>query len=253
MRPPDAAPHPTARVADRRDPRAIAVIALLAVLLSLVAVRPAVAADAGAEAEFVSLLNRERAARGLAALSVASDLVSAARAQSVRMADSGTLHHNPDLGGSVSGWQKLGENVGRGPGAGTIHGAFMASAGHRANILGADWLEVGVGVEVRDGTVWVTQVFRQPQAAAPAPQPAPEPTPEPAPQPEPSRSAAAPPTAAPASTTPTTAPAPAEAPAPATTVAETAPIRPAAPPTGAPAVTACAHGEIPPDWVTCPA
>lgn len=239
------APRPVARTATASLPRPLAALLLLTLLLALVPARSALAADAGAEAQFVSLVNQERAARGLPSLQVASDLVAVARRHSVRMADGSNLHHNPNLAGEVSGWQKVGENVGRGPSVSPIHAAFMDSPGHRANILDPEWVEVGIGVEVRDGTVWVTQVFREPQAAAPAPAPAPEPAPTPAAAPAPAAPAPAPAAttaAADAPIRPAAAPTPAAAPAP------------VAPPTPSPALTICARGgDIPPVWLACPA
>lgn len=173
-------------VAIARDRSSFALLVLLLALVLGVSVVPA-HASGGEEAEFVALLNQERAAQGLPELPVASDLVAVAREHSQWMADSDTLAHNSELGSDVSGWQKVGENVGRGPSVGSIHDAFMASSGHAANILDRDWTEVGVGVVVVDGRVWVTQVFRQPDATPePAPAPAVEDdrddsSPEPAP------------------------------------------------------------------------
>ncbi|TVP70254.1 MAG: CAP domain-containing protein [Nitriliruptor sp.] len=138
------------------------------------------------ESQFVSAVNSERAAKGLPALAVAGDLTSLARSHSRVMADAGNLHHNPNLGSAVSGWQKVGENVGRGPTVSSIHSALMNSSGHRRNILDSDWTQIGVGVVVDGGgQVWVTQVFRKPAGAAPAPAPDPEPKPEPKPEPAP--------------------------------------------------------------------
>jgi len=143
-------------------------------------------ADSGMESQFVSAVNSERTAKGLPALAVAGDLTSLGRSHSRVMADAGNLHHNPNLGSAVSGWQKVGENVGRGPTVSSIHGALMNSSGHRRNILDSDWTQIGVGVVVDGGgQVWVTQVFRKPVGAAPAPAPDPEPKPEPKPEPEP--------------------------------------------------------------------
>ncbi len=177
----------------RRRRGTAAVAALLALLVTLL-VPTAARADAGAEASFVQLVNQERAARGLAPLAVADDLVAVARRHSGRMADADDLHHNPSLATEVSDWQKVGENVGRGPSVDPIHTAFMESPGHRANILDGDWTQIGIGVVVRDGTVWVTEVFREPLAAtAPAPAPAPEPAPAQAPAPAPEPAAALPP------------------------------------------------------------
>ena len=167
--------------------RSITTLLVLALLGALVPGLQPAHADSGAESSFVSHINAERAAQGRSAVKVASDLVSVARRHSERMASSNNLHHNPNLGGDVSGWQKVGENVGRGPSVDAIHQGFMNSPSHRANILDSDWVEVGVGVVVRDGQMWVTEVFRLPQSTAPEPKPEPEPEPtsEPAPEPEP--------------------------------------------------------------------
>jgi hypothetical protein len=156
---------------------AAVVLALLASLLPQVT-SPA-HADSGMEAEFVALINKERAATGAKAVKVAGDLTSVARTHSKRMADQDHLHHNPNLGSDVTGWRKVGENVGRGPSVGAIHNAFMNSSGHKRNILDPDWIEVGVGVVIRDGQVWVTEIFRVPSGSTSEPKPEPEPEPEP--------------------------------------------------------------------------
>lgn len=182
--------------------RTVPVVALLiAVLAVLLPATAHATVDSGAEAAFLTSIDRERAGRGLPALRRASDLQAVARRHAVRMADRGTLYHNPDLGSEVSGWSKLGENVGRGPDAGAVHHSFMTSPSHRDNILSAAFVEVGVGVERRGDVIWVTQVFRTPSGSRPAPgtTPTAEPTPAPAPAPEPTTStapAAAPPPAA---------------------------------------------------------
>ena len=152
----------------------IAAVAVIATLLP--PVTPPATADTGTETAFVEAANRERSAQGRSALSTASDLTSVARAHSRRMADNADLHHNPNLGDDVTGWTKVGENVGRGGSVEAIHAALMASASHRHNLLDADWTETGMGVVVADGTVWVTQLFRKPaaQPAASTPTASPE-------------------------------------------------------------------------------
>jgi uncharacterized protein YkwD len=168
-------------------PRGTVAAAILALTALLLAPAPTAAhADAGLESQFVAALNSARASQGLPALAITGDLTSVARAHSRVMADADHLHHNPDLGSAVSGWRKVGENVGRGPSVSSIHGALMNSPGHRRNILDPDWTELGMGVVVEDGQLWVTQVFRTPAKAAPASAPAPPPEPEPAPPTEPS-------------------------------------------------------------------
>jgi putative cell wall-binding protein len=48
-----------------------------------------------------------------------------------------------------------------------LHQAFMNSDGHRKHILDTRATQVGVGVEVRNNTVWATVNFRQPKPGAP--------------------------------------------------------------------------------------
>lgn len=115
------------------------------------------------ESELVRLTNQARVERGLdAALQVAPDLTAVARSHTARMADDDHLHHNPALTADVSGWDIVGENVGRGPSVAALHRALMGSPSHRANILDERYTQIGIGIDVRDGTVWVTQVFRTP-------------------------------------------------------------------------------------------
>ena len=139
--------------------------------LGLVAV-PGKAFAGPNEYDFFAAANSARANAGLPAYTYAGDLAAAARAQAARMASSGELYHNPNLGGSVSNWQGLAENVGVGPDWQSIHQALMNSASHRAAILDSGYTQMGVGTVVdKDGTMWVAEVFRLPAgASAPAPQ-----------------------------------------------------------------------------------
>jgi hypothetical protein len=152
-------------------------LALVAFALSLVAMAaPAHAAsgpDAGAEARFVSLTNGARAGAGLGGLAVSDDLVALARQHSIEMANSGSIYHTSDLGSRVGGWTTIAENVGRGSNPDVVHNALMSSAPHRANILDARFSQIGVGVAWNGPTLYVTEIFRQPSGARPAPAPAP--------------------------------------------------------------------------------
>jgi hypothetical protein len=81
------------------------------------------------------------------------------------MAAHRVLAHNPSLPSSVCCWSDLGENVGVGLSARSVHRAFMASAPHRANILSATFTQVGVGTAVGgDGRLYVDEVFRRPRS-----------------------------------------------------------------------------------------
>jgi uncharacterized protein YkwD len=146
--------------------------ALTALLLTLAALvtgaataRPAAAATSTAEGSFTSMLNQERTSRGVARLATRSALVAVARTQAARMASSNRLYHNPRLATAVHNFRWVGENVGYGPKVSVVHAAFMNSPGHRDNILDRDFTEIGIGVVVRDGRIWVAQVFRKPLTA----------------------------------------------------------------------------------------
>lgn len=111
------------------------------------------------EAEFLRLINEERARAGLGKLKVYWDLVDDARAHSKLMDRENDLHHNPKLNEVTAPgyWARLGENVGVGFGVDSLHRAFMNSDGHRANILG-DYTHIGIGVHHPE-QLWVTVVF----------------------------------------------------------------------------------------------
>ncbi len=136
-------------------------LALAAVLTGTLTAAPAGATTA--EDSLTSRLNGARSDQGLPSLATRSDLVAVARAQATRMADSGTLYHNPNLTTDVANWRWVGENVGYGPDVQTVHVAFMNSDAHRANILDTDFTEVGIGVVERGDRVWVAEVFRRPE------------------------------------------------------------------------------------------
>ena len=141
-------------------------LALAAVLTGTLTAAPAGATTA--EDSLTARLNGARSDQGLPSLATRSDLVAVARAQATRMADSGTLYHNPNLTTDVTNWRWVGENVGYGPDVQTVHVAFMNSEDHRANILDTDYTEVGVGVVERGDRVWVAEVFRRPQTVTTA-------------------------------------------------------------------------------------
>ncbi len=143
--------------------RRVAVTAAVLLLVPIPFTPPAHAAGSqGAEAEFLCSINAERETYGLSPLRVVPELTRVAQTHSARMADASRLYHNPSLSSEVSSWKVLAENVGRGSSASSLHRALMDSRSHRENILNTRVTEVGVGVEIRGSTFWVTQVFRQP-------------------------------------------------------------------------------------------
>ena len=56
-------------------------------------------------------------------------------------------------------WCGLAENVGYGPSIAAVEDQFMASSGHRANLLGTSWDAVGVGYARSGSRHYVVQFF----------------------------------------------------------------------------------------------
>lgn len=158
-----ALPAPTARRAVAALLTALALV-LAALVTGAVSARPAQATSA--EDVFTSKLNQARAAHGVPRLTTRASLVAVARDWARTMASQSRLYHNPQLTSDVSNWRWVGENVGYGPDALTVHVAFMNSPGHRSNILDRDFTEVGVGAVVVGDRVWVAEVFRRPMRTA---------------------------------------------------------------------------------------
>lgn len=155
-------------------------LSLLLVVFVSAGVGVAASADAGTESEFLSLINSTRANNGLGALQVDGGLQSHARSHTEAMMASGGIYHSSsgELSAAAgSGWSKVGENVGRGQSPGSLHQAFMASGGHKANILG-DYNYVGIGTGSADGYLYVTVVFMQKGASTPPTTEAPPPPPD---------------------------------------------------------------------------
>jgi hypothetical protein len=133
------------------------------------------ASEPSLESQLLGLTNTARANAGLSALESSSTLVSIARSWSGHMAASGTLSHNPSLASQVGGWSMIGENVAKAYSASQAQQLFMASSGHRDNILQTKYNRVGIGVtQAADGSLWFTVDFEQtsgfqPPAASTAP------------------------------------------------------------------------------------
>ena len=147
-------------------PALLLLLALLAMLLPGAVPAAHAAIDQSAERDFVNRVNSERSARGIAQVRVCTELRGVARRHTRRMASQSHLHHNPNLASDISDWRRLSENVGRGGSVSSLHQALMNSEGHRRNILDANVTQIGVGVEVVDGQMWVTQNFRLPASGA---------------------------------------------------------------------------------------
>jgi uncharacterized protein YkwD len=127
--------------------------------------------ESAAEQAIVNAVNQVRIANGLGALTVNPKLVEAAQFHAVDMAQFKTMAH--DLPGSLLpgladraafvgyNYSTLGENIAVGyADTAPVMNAWMNSPGHRANILGADYTEIGVGIAVdSNGVPYYCQVF----------------------------------------------------------------------------------------------
>jgi hypothetical protein len=160
-------------------------ISMLLVIFVSAGVGLAAAADSGTESEFLSLINSTRADNGLAPLDLNGGLQSHARNHTQDMIAAGDIYHSSDAelaAAGGSGWSRIGENVGRGQSPSSLHGAFMGSPGHKANILG-DYNYVGIGTDSAEGYLYVTVVFMKKGETAPPTTEAPQPSESPAPPP----------------------------------------------------------------------
>lgn len=106
------------------------------------------------ERQVVALVNQERAAYGLAPLTLSTDLSDGARLKSKDMRDNRYFDHNsPTYGTPFEMMRTLGityrsaaENIAMGyRTAEAVVNGWMNSAGHRANILSDKYTEIGVG------------------------------------------------------------------------------------------------------------
>jgi uncharacterized protein YkwD len=134
------------------------------------------------EAEIIQLVNAQRVANGLAPLGVSGRLNVAAELHSRDMAAIGSIY-GPNVGmqhtlygttrpevpdrlaaAGYDDWTSSyawGENIAYGyQSAQSVMNGWMNSSGHRANILSANFTEIGVSVVVgTDGIPYYTQVF----------------------------------------------------------------------------------------------
>jgi hypothetical protein len=134
---------------------------VLVASIALFGIGMSAGADSGTEGEFLAKINATREAQGLAPLQVDGGLRSHARNHTQEMMDAGEIYHSSsgELGAAGgNGWDKIGENVGRGQSPSSLHQAFLDSAGHKKNILG-DYNYVGIGTGSSDGYLYVTVVF----------------------------------------------------------------------------------------------
>jgi hypothetical protein len=144
--------------------------AILVVGASVAAAAPAHAAT-GDSAKVFSQTNAHRVKVGLKPLISDPALDKAAQAWAQQLATSCTFVHSTATWRaarvSSAGWSATGENIAAGYSAASVVSGWMASAGHRANILNSKYTGVGIGYAKGTcyGSYWV-QIFGWTKTAA---------------------------------------------------------------------------------------
>lgn len=105
-------------------------------------------------------VNAARKAKGKSALTLNSAMSSVAVTWSGKQAAANRMSHNPYYAKQIpSGWTRAAENVAFGYTPQKVTSAWLASSGHRANILGS-YNRIGIGVACSSkGLPFYTQVF----------------------------------------------------------------------------------------------
>ncbi len=118
------------------------------------------------EDEVLVLVNKERAKNGLKALTMDENVRKVARAKSSDMSTKKYFSHTSPTYGSPFdmlksfgiSYKSAGENIAQGyTTAEAVVNGWMNSSGHRANILNANYTQIGIGYEA-NGNYW-TQLF----------------------------------------------------------------------------------------------
>lgn len=144
-------------------------IAGLVAVAALQVEEPRAAAVAGPAARLLQLINGARAGAGMAPVGLDPRLNEIAQSHAQQMASQGRLFHNASFPSQAVPWTSCGENVGAGPDADSIHGAFMSSAQHRGNILNRSFNLAGIGVATWSGKLMVVEDFVARSGVASAP------------------------------------------------------------------------------------
>ena len=168
-----------------------AVVLTVSILLTSFAAPPAQAASLPADhdqfvARVIELVNVERQRVNQPPLTANAALTRAAQDYSVVLADGTCFDHNCGSTPSdrlaqagYTNWTSRGENIASGyPTPEAVMAGWMASPGHRGNILSANFKEIGVGVAARsNGTLFWAQTFGSSRSSGNATQPTPTPAP----------------------------------------------------------------------------
>ena len=120
------------------------------------------------EQKLLNLVNQDRAANGLPALTLDPELSSLARMKACDMNQNNYFAHESPTYGSAAdmltrfgyNYNGVGENIAHHATVEKAEAAFLSSEGHRRNIMGSQWDRVGIGVCTdENGYVYVTELF----------------------------------------------------------------------------------------------
>ncbi len=123
------------------------------------------------EVALLARLNGARAAESLATLTVDANLAALAKAHALAMKKAKLVGHDvgdgdPGARVTASGatWKIVGENVAKARGERAVHRALYASPSHRAAMLDARFVKVGIAAvtDAKTGDVWVAELFGGP-------------------------------------------------------------------------------------------
>jgi len=145
----------------RTPPLFIAVIAVLALTLTMGVAHAGGFRPARAREKVLHFVNHYRVEHGLRRLRENRDIDRTAQHHSNLMKDSRTLFHDSNMwtklrGHHVSCWA---ENIGMGPSTWKVFKGWVHSAEHRTNMLGRRYRHTGIGVAYAHGYYWITQIF----------------------------------------------------------------------------------------------
>lgn len=119
---------------------------------------PSGSGNAGLESQMLALVNDVRAQAGAPPLVMNSSLTQVARNWSTTLPAS--FQHNPNVSAQIpAGWSGWGENIAYNGSMEAAHQALVNSSGHYANMVNPNYNQVGIGIWVQGGLVYVTQVF----------------------------------------------------------------------------------------------
>jgi uncharacterized protein YkwD len=123
-------------------------------------------ANSSLASQVLVLVNKERAKAGLKALTTTTSLANAGNVRAKEIV-SNFSHTRPNGSSPFTvfneynvSYNTAGENIAYGQKtAEAVMNAWMNSPGHRANIMNGKFGKVGIGVYVKNGTIYWTQLF----------------------------------------------------------------------------------------------